>query len=188
MYGMINQAMADLIVERHGEASWHDIVRHAGVAHARFLELDSYDDAITYALVSSAGDVLDVPVDDLLFELGRYWLLYTGSHMWSYLFDLAGNDFLSFLDGLDDLHDRVQTMMPDSRMPQFTVVAATDHFVLEYRSDRVGLAPMVEGMLVGLQDHFGERWGVERMSRAASDELDRFVLRRLRSVPADRAA
>ena len=188
MYGMVNQAIKGLIVERQGEEVWRVVVERAGVEHHAFQELDDYDDTLTYALVGSASEILGTSADELLFEFGRYWVLYTGSHLWSYLFDLAGNDFLSFLDGLDDLHDRVQTMMPDSRMPQFTLVRAGDHVRLEYRSDRVGLAPMVRGLLDGLQEHFGERWSVEQTGAAAVEGFDSFALRRVGEGRGRRAA
>ena len=94
----------------------------------------------------------------------------------------------SVLDGLDDLHDRVQTMMPESRMPQFTTVAMEDHVVLEYHSDRAGLAPMVRGLLVGLQDFFEESWSIEQTGHAAVDGFDSFTLKRAQVLPGERAA
>ena len=187
MYGMVNQAISGLIVEQHGEAVWQAVAERAGIGHTDFRELDNYDDEVTHALVASASELLGASAEDLLFEFGKYWVLYTGSHLWSYLFDLAGNDFLTFLDGLDDLHDRVQTMMPESRMPQFTTVAADDHVVLEYRSDRDGLAPMVMGLLVGLQDRFGESWDIEQTGHAAVDGFDSFTMRRMHVASGERS-
>ena len=177
MYGMVNQAMRELIVERHGEALWSEVVAGAGLDDEHFNELDNYDDSVTFALVGSASGILGASPEDLLFEFGKHWVLYTGSHMWSYLFDLAGDDYLSFLGGLDDLHSRVQTIMPDSDMPEFTTEAKADHVVLEYRSSRAGLAPMVRGLLVGLQDHFDERWDVEQTGHREVDGFDSFALR-----------
>jgi hypothetical protein len=70
MYGLINSAMQDMIVEKFGEEQWATIHAHSRVPEDSFLTMRSYDDALTYQLVSSASEVLKAPVDTCLEMFG----------------------------------------------------------------------------------------------------------------------
>lgn len=176
MYGLVNRGVRDLVIAAHGEEVWQTIADKAGVDASGFDELVNYDDAITYALVDAASETLQQSAEDILFAFGQHWVLYTGSDKWGYLFDLAGNDFVSFLQGLDNLHGRVEIAMQESRIPQFSVNKHDDHLILEYHSHREGLAPMVLGLLQGLQDKFDEQWSIEHVGYRARDGFDSFKL------------
>ena len=176
MYGLVNRAIREMVVEAHGDEAWKQVAKSAGIDAAGFVDMTSYDDEITFKLVVSASDLLNVPAEEILHEFGKHWVLYTGSDKWGYLFEIAGTDFLSFLHGLDNLHARVEAQMPDSHMPQFTVIEHPDHVELQYRSEREGLAPMVVGILEGLMDRFDECWHVQQTLKQSDNGYDAFVL------------
>ena len=177
MYGLVNRAIQEMVVEAHGDEAWKQVAKDAGIDAAGIVDMTSYDDEITFKLIGNASNLLNVPADELLHAFGKHWVLYTSSAKWGYLFELAGNDFLSFLHGMDNLHARVEAQMPESRMPQFTVIEHPDHVELQYRSDREGLAPMVGGLLDGLMDKFDERWHVQHTLKQSDNGYDAFVLR-----------
>lgn len=164
MYGMVNRAIKDLVVATADEATWRQICDKAGLPDTEFSNTTVYDDAVTYGLVAAASDVLEADPADILHSFGRHWILFTGREGWGALFDMAGSDLRTFVEGLDVMHARVQASMPECRMPSFGVTEADDGSLLvEYRSEREGLEPMVTGLLAGLVEHFGEHWDVSHV-------------------------
>lgn len=177
MYGLVNQAIQDLVVETAGKSVWNEIRMAANLEQKEFEASVIYDDKVTLALVSAASERLRLPAEQILKSFGRHWILYTGREGWSSVFEMTGSDMESFLSGLDEMHARVRVAMPDADMPQFTLVPKDDHLVLEYRSSRDGLAPMVEGLLEGLGEYFDEQWLIEHIGMRSEDGFDTFSLR-----------
>jgi len=185
MYGMVNRAIEDLIVSSAGTDTWEQIKLKAGLENLQFLDSSNYEDDITYKLVAAASVVLDQPPYDVLHAFGRHWVLYTGREGWASLFNVAGSDFISFLEQLDEMHARVSTAMPEGKMPEFTLIRKDGNFDLEYRSEREGLAPMVVGILSGLAEQFNEAWEIEHIGHRSESGLDRFQLTSVPNVGLD---
>lgn len=161
MYGMVNRAIMDLVVASADQETWERICQRAGLPSTRFSNTTVYDDSVTYDLVTAASEVLDLSPKQVLESFGRHWILFTGQEGWGPLFDMAGNDLRSFVEGLDAMHARVQASMPECRMPSFSVTSVEDGSLeVGYRSDREGLEPMVLGLLAGLAEHFDEKWNI----------------------------
>lgn len=78
MYGMVNQAIEDLVIECADEQTWRDIQRQAGLDDSGFEASVIYDDAVTLALVAAASDTLNMAPEKILRAFGRHWILYTG--------------------------------------------------------------------------------------------------------------
>lgn len=164
MYGLVNKAIEDLVSREHGADAWARVVERAGVECAGFVSMESYPDELTYALVGSACEELEVAVDALLEAFGREWVLYTAKEGYGELLDLSGSTFDEFLGNLDALHARVGFTLPGMRPPSFTCVGvAPGRYRLHYRSERSGLAPMVRGLLFGLADRFGQDVVIEQV-------------------------
>ena len=186
MYGLINRAIADLVVSSAGDETWKRVKADAGLEDLQFLDTSNYPDDVTYRLVASASTVLGQPAEALLHAFGRHWVLYTGRQGWADLFAASGDDMLEFLRSLDEMHARVNVAMPEGRMPEFTLLEEAGGYVLEYRSERDGLGPMVVGILSGLAEQFGEAWSVEHVDRREQHGLDRFRLVRIaQALPRD---
>ncbi|MEZ4236499.1 MAG: heme NO-binding domain-containing protein [Myxococcota bacterium] len=182
MYGLVNQAMQDLVVARHGQETWDRIRAAANVPHERFAAMTAYDDAVTYRLVGVASEVLDVPVPELLHAFGRYWVQYTASAGYGRLLTMAGDDLPTFLSQLDALHARVGLTCPELRPPGFRVDRDGDDLVLHYWSDRPGLAPMVVGLIEGLGERFGTPVAAT-LERSRADGADHDVFRIRTAAP-----
>ncbi len=177
MYGMVNRAVKDLIIQEAGEDTWLEVCAKAGMATTDFSDTTIYDDAVTYDLVAAASSVLGLSAEDILKGFGRHWILFTGKDGWGDLLDMAGDDLASVVAGLDSLHSRVQASMPDCRMPSFSSINHPDGVLeVHYRSEREGLAPMVVGLLEGLAERFDEQWQIEQTSADSPDGVDTFML------------
>ena len=153
MYGLVNQAVKDLVANKFGEEAWKKICADAQISTDDFVFLQYYPDPLTYQLVGSASKVLNLPAEAILFEFGKYWVLYTAREGYGPMMDLFGHDYKSCLQNLNNLHSRMGMTMPSLTPPRFQFTELTSsQYVLEYFSKRAGLCPMVEGLLVGLAE------------------------------------
>lgn len=160
MYGLVNQAIQEMVVEKFGGETWESIREQAGVEDI-FLAMEQYPDEVTVALVGAACNVLGADATDILKSFGEYWVGFTGK-AYGELFDMSGDTFVSFVQNLNNLHTRVGQMMPELKPPSFTVTELTEHtFILYYHSIREGLTPMIEGLLIGLGKRFGTEVNIE---------------------------
>ena len=158
MYGLVNHAIQGLLTKEFGEDKWAEIKEKAGVQEEIFVSMQQYDDSITYNLVGAASEVTKVDAADLLEAFGRYWVLFTAEHGYAEMLDMAGGNFVEFVENLNQLHIRVGGMMPGLAPPSFDVERKGDKgMILTYTSKRAGLAPMVIGLIKGLGEKFDEQ-------------------------------
>lgn len=157
MYGMIHQALRDMALRDLGEAEWESLLRQSGQDAPLFVGMEYYADEVTMALMHLLARRLDRPIDDFLRGFGRVWIDFAGSSAYGRILDMAGDDFVSFLDSLDRMHSSIRSNMPRADMPSFEVLEADDTAIeLLYRSSRSGLAPFVHGLLSAAAERFGE--------------------------------
>jgi guanylate cyclase soluble subunit beta len=158
MYGLINSALQDMIIERFGETEWQAVHQRSGVPEDSFLTMRRYDDDITYRLVGAASEVLKAPIDQCMEMFGNYWVESIATRNFAALMDVTGNDTVGFLHNLNALHDRITSTFLDYMPPEFRVVDVDDssnRYHVHYYSERKGLTPFVTGLLHGLARHFG---------------------------------
>lgn len=179
MYGIVNNAIKDLVVNIGGMALWQKVVADAGVSDPSFQNATHYSDESTLKLVSCACERLNLPMDEVLFEFGRHWVTYTNHHGWSTQFTLDGGDLVACLKQLDEVHARVKDAMPDAKMPLMSIIDNGETYLLEYHSEREGFAPMVLGVIQGLAEQFGEQWKIEQRVRRQDVGFDRFEMIRI---------
>jgi len=150
VYGLINEAMRRLVTEQAGTDVWVRIAERAETTET-FVGLLYYDDAITYKLVAAASEELGTPAEELLRSFGQYWSSRVGPENYQDVLGATGTTVVSVLANLDLMHARIQNLYPELVPPSFDVSETFDGGILvEYRSNREGLAPFVVGLLEGL--------------------------------------
>ncbi len=155
MYGLVNKAVKGLVISAHGEDIWKQICNENDFYDYDFVAMKSYPDELTYKLVKSASDVLGASQEAILESFGVYWITYTADEGYGDLMSTSGDSFTEFLENLDFLHDRLGDVMPYLKPPMFKTRNKNDNSLeLEYHSDRIGLEPMVLGLLKGLGKRF----------------------------------
>ena len=151
MYGLVNQAIEDLIRTTHGDDTWERVKRQAGVDVDVFLAMEAYPDSVSYGLVGAASEVLRTPAADLLEAFGSHWTLYTARKGYGDLIRLGGSSFREFMLNLHALHTRVALIFPRLDPPSFWCTDVGERSLrLHYQSKRPGLGPMVVGLVKGL--------------------------------------
>lgn len=176
MYGMVNKALEDMVVEGFGEEGWERIKTEAGVDVDVFISNQGYPDAITYQLVAAASTVLNRPATELLEAFGVHWVVKTAREGYGDLMAANGRTLPEFLLNLPNFHARVSLIFPHLQPPRFVCTDVTDQSLrLHYYSHRAGLAPLVRGLLRGLSQMFDTLVRVEQEAdRAAGAEHDIF--------------
>lgn len=180
MYGLIHTALQKMIVSEHGPEVWGHIMSAADVREDVLLTMRSYDDQVTYALVSATAEVLEAPADACLELFGRFWVKDFAPQDYGMLLDRTGESLIDFLEHLDDLHDHISTVFSDFKPPSFQVERVDEKCLhVHYRSSREGLSAFVVGLLHGLTERFAVEASVEtyQHKQVASGEHTIFELR-----------
>ena len=179
MYGLVNQAIRDMILVNHGEEIWARVRQRAELEVDTFEGMEPYPDDLTHRLVMAASIELNDDPHALLRAFGEFWVKYTAAEGYGPLMDMAGASLPEFLNNLDDLHARVGVNFPQLIPPSFdTEEHAQGTMHLHYHSSREGLAPMVIGLVEGLGDRFETPVEVEQLaSRSEGADHDVFSVR-----------
>jgi hypothetical protein len=176
MYGMVNQAVKELVLERHGADAWSRICKTAGLDEESFSSLQKYPDEVTFKLVGAASQVLGAPPEQILETFGEYWTDFAKRTSFSRLLRFGGATFAEFVQNLDQMHAKIKFSLPELEPPEFRVSDAVDGgFRLHYYSKRVGLAPLVKGMLRGVAKLYDLTLDIELVkARADGHDHDEF--------------
>ncbi len=179
MYGMVNKAIEDLVTINFGADKWDAVKRKAGIEIDAFITNDAYPDCITYGLVTAASEVLELPVNKILFAFGEFWVLHTAQGGYGDLLSAAGRDMPEFLDYLPSFHIRVALMFPHLKPPRFECSdRESNRITMHYYSDRPGLSVFVEGLLNGVAKLYKTAAIVEQTRfKDKGDDHDEFLVR-----------
>lgn len=179
MYGLVNQAIRDMIVVNQGEETWTRVRERAEVEVEQFEGMEPYPDDLTHRLVMAASVELNADPHALLRAFGEFWVTYTAAEGYGPLMDMAGSTLPEFLHNLDDLHARVGVNFPQLVPPSFDAEDLDEGSMhLHHHSSREGLAPMVIGLVEGLGGRFETPVEVEQLaSRNEGADHDVFAVR-----------
>ena len=178
MYGLINQAVKEMVCAHGGDALWKSICEEACVANGEFNSLEPYPDSVTYALVGAASAHMGIPQSEILRRFGRHWILFTARAGYGEIVDMFGSDLRSCLKNLNRMHGHMGAMMPHLKPPRFVVhECSSDYLIVHYYSQRTGLAELVVGLLEGLAEKYQEEISLSRMPRSEGADHDQFEVR-----------
>jgi len=151
MYGIINKSIQDLVIEYFGAEKWEQVKLASNINVDYFLSNEGYDDRITYQLAGAISEVANIPLSQVLFTFGEYWILKTGAEKYGRLMEAGGHNLLEFLENLPHFHNRIMMIYPKLTPPEFKVTDITTNSIhVHYFSKREGLQDFVRGLLSGL--------------------------------------
>jgi len=181
MYGLVTQALQDLVCSRFSEDTWETIKRNAGVDIDVFVSMEAYPDDVTYKLVGAASEVLGLSAEEVLKAFGEYWVSYTAKEGYGEILRMAGDTLPAFLQNLDNLHTRVGLIFPHLKPPSFWCTdMREDSLRLHYRpglDSRGGLEPFVIGLVNGLAVRFKTKIDINQTaSRSQGADHDEFLI------------
>lgn len=155
MYGLVNQAIEELIIKHSGPTEWKAIKKLAGVEVDVFISNETYPDAITYRLVAAAAEVLRKAPSEILAAFGEHWVA-TATQSYGPLLKSSGKNLREFLINLPNFHTRIAMIYPKMKPPAFLCTNVTEWGChLHYITHREGLSDFVRGVLTGLGHLYG---------------------------------
>lgn len=170
MYGIINKSIGELVIHKYGKTVWDEILLQSNIAIDNFLSNEAYDDAITFTLASTIALKLNISVEQVLMDFGKWWILETCNKKYGAMLKTGGVNLSQFLENLPNFHDRVQLMYPKLSPPEFRVVAIADcKYKIFYSSKRVGLSSFMNGLLNGLGEYFKQAVAVESLHNDSNE-------------------
>ncbi|KOY87024.1 heme NO-binding protein [bacterium 336/3] len=151
MYGIVNKAIEELVVENFGSEKWESVKERSGVDVDFFISNEPYDDEVTFKLATAVSDEMNISISDVLKAFGEWWILRTGKEKYGYLMESGGNSLRDFLINLPLFHNRVMMIYPKLTPPEFKISDITENSLhVHYISKRIGLTDFVHGLLTGL--------------------------------------
>lgn len=155
MYGIVNQAIQDLVVENFGQEKWDQILKRSGVRETQFMSNESYEDGITFELVAASSEILSLSQEAILEAFGKFWILNTGQKRYGDLMKAGGKDFIGFMKNLPNFHSRIMLIYPNLCPPEFIVEQVNEKkIILHYYSTRDGLTYFMFGLIKGIAEMF----------------------------------
>lgn len=155
MYGLVNKAIQGLIIDNYGKSIWEEVKLKSKLEIDVFISNEPYPDETTYILAATASEVLGVPVKQVLFLFGEYWILNTSQETYGSLMHTNGTDLREFLINLPNFHSRVMLIYPNITPPEFRVTDIESNSLhLHYYSTRQGLQDFMLGLISGLGKMF----------------------------------
>lgn len=172
MHGLINRSIQCFVTETHGEAAWTSLAREAGVERSGFEALQSYDDAVTTALLGASVRVLDKSQGRLLEDIGTWLVTNRQPDTVRRLLRFGGVDFVEFLHSLEDLPDRVRLAVNDLDLPAMEVMEhAPGCFTVTLGAGTLGFGPVLLGLVRAMADDYGALAVIEQTGGGAGPEV-----------------
>ncbi|XP_049521676.1 guanylate cyclase soluble subunit beta-1-like [Dermacentor silvarum] len=157
MYGFVHCALEDMVRTKHGLDAWEKILRKSKIRMhgGSFLMHRVYQDDVTFKLVQSASEVLEMSPDACLEALGCHFLYFCQQHGYDHILRVLGSNLTDFLTNLDNLHDHLASTYPGMNAPSFRVSPGPmGSLHLHYCSERKGLHPIVKGLVKAVAREF----------------------------------
>jgi hypothetical protein len=155
MYGIVNKAIQDLVIDNFGTEKWEAILERSGIEQDFFISSETYDDDITFKLAISISKEMNMNLNNVMIALGEWWVIKTTKEKYGGLMESGGASLKEFLINLPQFHNRVMLIYPKLTPPEFKVSDISENSLnLHYFSKREGLQEFVRGLVQGLGKMF----------------------------------
>jgi hypothetical protein len=148
MYGMINEAIRSMVIEKFDVIAWEEIVADCGLNYNTFKSFEQYDDSITGDLVASISKKTKVEPIIILEDFGRHWIKFASNSEYSSILDAFATSPVDLIRSLDGLHTRLQITFDNLKSPSFWVDRINDNKIIVYYSSQRELP--LEFFVIGL--------------------------------------
>ncbi len=161
MKGIINKGIQELIEAKFGAEAWEKVKDLAKCEELFFSASEEYPDQMTLDLANAASKVSGLPLETVLVEFGKFWVLNISAEAYPTFFKLAGKTAREFLLNMDKVHQQVTKNILNAKPPSFEYEELPDgRLLMHYRSER-RLCAVLRGLILGVGIHFGEELQVK---------------------------
>lgn len=177
MYGMIHTAAREMVIRDLGTDTWEQIKKQHNFVEADFISGNVYSDETTLRLISAIADTVKTPIPDLLLSFGRFWIEHTSQSSYSAIYQMYGDDIISFTQNLNRMHEAIEATLPEADTPVFECLSVTTNQMdVLYSTNREGLETFVTGLFEGLLKHYGHEGTVTHTSTVDAGAVFRITV------------
>ncbi len=156
MHGLINRSLQCFLRDTYGLALWQAVAQEARLGFDSFEAMLRYDPALTEAVLTAAGTLLDRPRETLLEDLGTYLISHPNVEALRRLLRFGGASFVEFVHSLEDLPERGRLALPDLDLPALELAETeAGTFRLSVRGELPGTGHVIVGLLRAMADDYG---------------------------------
>jgi len=176
MKGIIFNILENLIIEKFGDETMEEIYAEANFSADAppFIGPETYPDSDLYAMVILLSQKSNLPVDDLIFEFGKFMFHVLADNYPVFLENISSP--IGFLKNVNDIiHVEVKKLFEEANPPTVIVEEINQNQCkLFYKSERK-LCKLLEGLLEGVADHFGQKVSYSHQ-KCMQDDNDECIL------------
>lgn len=154
MKGIVFTTLASMVEEQFGLMTWQQILDKADPPSGGvYVGTATYSDDEIMALVGSASELLEIPVNDLVRHYGHYlWGTLSRSHLPFVQNHDNLKDFLLSIHSV--IHIEVKKLYPDSYTPDISYQDTdSEHLTMHYQSPRK-MCYLAEGLISGAAEYY----------------------------------
>ncbi|CAL8079613.1 unnamed protein product [Calicophoron daubneyi] len=151
MYGILLEGLKQYVEKVYGENVWWVALQQVTGKQTMMQTRQIYPENLLEKLGISIAELVGAEADELFFDYGYFFLQFLSDSGFDGLLRVMGDNFIAFLQNLDDLHHHLRFSYPRLRPPSFVVISiAEEVLVLRYSSKRNYFGHFVRGQLVAI--------------------------------------
>jgi len=150
MKGVIKESIQDFVETKFGREVWQKVMTDAGCNEPVLAVCGDYSDELNTELVKALSKVSDMPIDDVLVEFGKFWILSVGPEAHPAYYSLAGNSPREFLLNMNWMHQKAQWNGAGAAPPRFEFEEMPDGRLLIHFLSKGGLCSVLRGRILGV--------------------------------------
>ena len=156
MKGVINKGFQELVEAKLGAEAWERVRRAADCNESFFAIGEEYPDELTTSLARAAASEAGRPLDEILREFGRYWVLNTGRKYYPTFYILTGGSPRDYLVNMGRIFQKA-TLSPEGAVSAELEYEsdADGRLRIHFRSPQ-GLCSVLKGMIEGVGSLYDE--------------------------------
>lgn len=157
MYGIINVAIENYVLNNYGENTWENVKSRYGTDIDFLLTEQPYNEEVFYKLAVLLAEETGITVDEALFNFGEH-IMKTTREKYSGVLESRGNNLREYLISLPNFHNRIMLIYPNLSPPEFGISNIEDNSIcVHYMYKKKGISSFVLGYLNGLILIFKEK-------------------------------
>lgn len=163
MKGVITLCLKEVVQEKHGPDKWGDVIAQAGYdKEPTLLPISDVKDELFFNLLDAATNVLELPRNQVLENLGEYWVTTYSQKIYKPYYETA-ESAKELLSQMDKIHKSVTQNSRGASPPRFDYHWENDKcLVMTYKSSR-GMIDYMAGTIKGVGKLFNENLTVTKL-------------------------
>lgn len=150
MYGIINKALQEMVINSHGMDVWEAVKDKAQIEIDAFINGEMYDDAVTYKLVDALCSIVSIAAVQVYYNIGEWYVVQTIGEKYAGMVQTAGKTLKDFFMNLPTLYASVKRLYFPNTPSAITVSDVQENRALVcYHGPRPNLGEIVRGGLSG---------------------------------------